>query len=190
MIGCSNQLTLSETLMSQRTPSQRLDSVDDLLLFRLGLLSAEAGAMVVRLCEGRYGITRREWRVLGLLYGHEDMPPSALAERARLDRARTSRAISTLVEKQLVTRTTTPSDRRAARLALTPQGVRLYQDLMPEVQDINRRILGVLSPDEMAHLDSYLARLHASAQALKSEIAPELPRTYRLRGRKSAGDMS
>ncbi|MEY4123242.1 MAG: hypothetical protein RLZZ457_2080, partial [Pseudomonadota bacterium] len=32
-----------------------------------------------------------------------------------------------------------------------------------------------------------LARLHVSAQALKHEIAPELPKTYRLRGRKSAG---
>ena len=128
--------------------------------------------------------------MLGLLYGHEDVPPSVLAERARLDRARTSRAITTLVDKQLVTRTTTPSDRRGARLALTAQGVRLYQELMPEVQAINRRILEVLSPQDMAQLDSYLARLHASAQALKSEIAPELPKTYRLRGRKSAGEMS
>lgn len=188
MVDCSNQLPLSKTLMPQRTPSQRLDSVDDLLLFRLGLLSAEAGAMVVRLCEGRYGITRREWRVLGLLYGHDGVPPSALAERAHLDRARTSRAISALVDKQLVTRTAAPSDRRGARLALTAQGLRLYQALMPEVQDINRRILGVLTPEDMAQLDSYLARLHASAQALKSELASELPKTYRLRGRKPAGD--
>ncbi len=170
--------------MSQRTPSQRLDSLDDLLLFRLGLLSAEAGAMVVRLCEGRYGITRREWRVIGLLYGHDGVPPSALAERAHLDRARTSRAISTLVEKRLVERTTTPSDRRGACLALTAEGLDVYQALMPEVQEINRRILGVLSPDEMVQLDSCLARLHVSAQTLKSEIAPALPKTYRLRGRK------
>nr|WP_315229535.1 MarR family transcriptional regulator [uncultured Limnohabitans sp.] len=176
--------------MTQRTPSQRLDSVDDLLLFRLGLLSAEAGAMVVRLCEGRYGITRREWRVLGLLYGREGVPPSTLAEHAQLDRARTSRAISTLVEKQLIMRTTTPSDRRGARLTLTAEGLRLYQDLMPEVQDINRRILGVLSPEDMVQLDSFLARLHASAQALKKEIAPDLPKTYRLRGRQFSGDTS
>ena len=34
------------------SPSQRLASVDDLLLYRIGQLSAAAGAMVVRLCEG------------------------------------------------------------------------------------------------------------------------------------------
>lgn len=176
--------------MSQPTPSQRLDSVDELFLFRLGLLSAEAGAMVVRLCEGRYGITRREWRVLGLLHGHEGMPPSVLAERVQLDRARTSRAISALVKKKLIMRSPTPSDRRGARLALTAQGVRLYQELMPEVQDINRRILSVLSSEEMVQLDSYLARLHTSAQTLKNEMTSELPKTYRWRGRQSVGDVS
>lgn len=175
--------------MPHATPSQRLNSVNDLLLFRLGLLSAEAGAMVVRLCEGRYGITRREWRVLGLLYGHEGLPPSALAERAQLDRARTSRAITSLVEKGLLMRATTPSDRRGARLTLTQGGLDLYQSLMPQVQEINRRILAVLSPDEMQQLDHCLARLHASAQNLSCELAPELPKTYRLRGRK-AGDTS
>jgi hypothetical protein len=66
----------------------------------------------------------------------------------------------------------------------------LYQDLMPEVQEINRRILGVLSPEDMVQLDSFLARLHASAQALKKEIAPDLPKTYRLRGRQFSGDTS
>ncbi len=41
------------------SPSQRLASIDDLLLYRLGRLSSMAGAWVVRLCEAGYGITRR-----------------------------------------------------------------------------------------------------------------------------------
>ncbi len=171
--------------MPHTTPSLRLNSVDDLLLFRLGLLSAKAGTMVVRLCEGRYGITRREWRILGLLYEQAGLPPSVLAERASLDRARTSRAISSLVEKGLLVRATTPSDRRGAHLTLTQDGLDLYQSLMPQVQEINRRILAVLSSEEMAQLDSALARLNVSAQALANELSPTLPKTYRLRGRRA-----
>lgn len=184
-MSCSNQSSSSKTLMSHTTPSQRLNSVNDLLLFRLGLLSAQAGAMVVRLCEGQYGITRREWRMLGVLYGHEGMPPSALADQAQLDRARTSRAITSLVKKGLVARTTMSADRRGVRLTLTDEGLRVYQSLMPQVQNINRRILAALSPDEMAMFDLCLARLHQSAQALASELAPALPKTYRSRGRKA-----
>lgn len=42
-------------------------TVDDLLNYRLSCLLASSGAMVTRLCEGRYGITRREWRLVALL---------------------------------------------------------------------------------------------------------------------------
>lgn len=53
--------------------------------------------MVIRLCEGRLGITRREWRIIALLAQDEGLLSSQLAERAQLDRARTSKAITSLV---------------------------------------------------------------------------------------------
>ncbi len=40
---------------------------DDLLLYRLSRLLGVGGIPVIRLCEGRFGTTRREWRVLALL---------------------------------------------------------------------------------------------------------------------------
>jgi DNA-binding MarR family transcriptional regulator len=69
-------------------------TVDDLLNYRLSRLFASSGAMVIRLCEGRYGITRREWRLIALLAAHGAMSPSQLAARAHLERARTSRHIT------------------------------------------------------------------------------------------------
>ena len=42
-------------------------ALDDLLLYRLSRLLAVGGSPVIRLCEGRFGITRREWRVRALL---------------------------------------------------------------------------------------------------------------------------
>lgn len=56
------------------SPSQRLASIEDLLLYRLGRLASVGGAMVVRLCEGGYGITRREWAVIGQLYEGGSLP--------------------------------------------------------------------------------------------------------------------
>ena len=84
------------------TPSQRLASVDDLLLYRMGRLSATAGAMVVRLCEGGYGVTRREWAVIAKLHDQPGLLPSALAEQMHRDRARTSRTVTALLRKGLV----------------------------------------------------------------------------------------
>ena len=166
------------------TPSQRLASVEDMLLYRLSQLTAAAGAMVVRLCEGGYGITRREWGVLAQLQGHPDgLLPSELAERMNRDRARTSRAITALLHKQLIERTALLHDRRSVRVSLTPAGQALYAQLMPQVQAINSQILSVLSHQEAATLDDALERLRVQALAVQASMSPDLPKADRRRGR-------
>ena len=165
------------------TPSERLASVDDLLLYRLSHLTGTAGAMVVRLCEGGYGITRREWAVLAQLYGEpEGLSPSVLAGRMHRDRARTSRALGALQGKGLIERVALAHDRRSVRVSLTSSGRAIYDELMPQVQAINARILQVLSPAQKAALDQALVDLHGQAQQLLAEMAPELPKADRRRG--------
>ena len=70
-------------------------NLDDLFLYALSRLLASAGGRVIRLCEGEFGITRREWRFLALLAESDGILSSALAASAQLDRARTSRTRST-----------------------------------------------------------------------------------------------
>ena len=166
------------------SPSQRLASVDDLLLYRLSHLTAAAGAVVVRLCEGGYGITRREWGLLAQLHGYPGgLLPSELAERMHRDRARTSRTITALLGKQLIERTALPHDRRSVRVSLTRQGQALYGQLMPQIQAINSQILSVLSHDEAATLDDALERLRVQALAVQASMSPDLPKADRRRGR-------
>ncbi len=165
------------------TPSERLASVDDLLLYRLGQLTSTAGAMVVRLCEGGHGITRREWAVLAQLHGQpQGELPSVLAERMHRDRARTSRTLTALLGKGLVQRVVLPHDRRSARVSLTSAGQALYDELMPQVQAINARILEALEPAQKQAFDAALERLRTQARLLLDEMAPELPKADRRRG--------
>jgi len=163
-------------------PSTLSDPVllDDLLLYRLSRLVSTAGHMVIRLCEGGWGITRREWRVIALLGQEDGLMSSTLAERIQLDRARTSRAVTSLVEKQLVRRTAGQADRRQARLSLTLQGRTVYDGLMPRVRAINRELLSVLSPAEVGQLDEALERLQS--QAARMAVAMPLPKADRRRG--------
>ena len=54
-------------------------AASDLLMYRLNKLMAVSGSLVIRLCEGGYGITRREWGLLMWLARHPDLPPAELA---------------------------------------------------------------------------------------------------------------
>jgi DNA-binding MarR family transcriptional regulator len=160
-------------------------AMDDLFLYRISRLLATAGAQVIRLCEGEFGITRREWRIVALLAQEQGILSSELALRAQLDRARTSRAVTALVAKQLLSRVTRAGDRRAATLALTQAGLALYTALFPRVVAINRELLSVLGEAEVATLDSVLGLLQGHADGLAREVH-DGPKADRRRGGRRA----
>ena len=153
----------------------------DLLMYRINRLLAVAGSLVVRLCEGGYGITRREWGLLMVLAQRPGTPPAELAQRLGLDRARTSRAITSLLSKKLITRDTMPGDRRQALLSLTAAGHAVYDGLFPQVKAINQELLAGLDTNAVSMLDHALTDIQQRAQALVA-TRTDLPRTYRLRG--------
>jgi DNA-binding MarR family transcriptional regulator len=154
-------------------------TLDDLLLYRTSRLLSVAGSLVIRLCEGRFGITRREWRLIATLAGHGALGSSQLAEHAQLDRARTSRAVSSLVDKGLVSREQPAGDRRHVLLRLTARGTKLHAELYPLVCAINTELLGALDTAEAALLDDMLQRLHARGEAMVA--AADLPKADRRR---------
>jgi DNA-binding MarR family transcriptional regulator len=160
----------------------RLEALNDLLFYRLSRVHGTAGSLVVRLCEGAYGITRREWRVLGQLVEHPHMAPSELARQANQDKARTSRAITSLVGKGLVVRQAQVGDRRYATVSLSPAGRALYDTLMPQVRALNWELLGALAPDEVAVLDGMLDRLQAQADRMVKQHQSGWPKSQRRMG--------
>ncbi len=157
--------------------------LDDLLLYRVSRLLAVAGSLVIRLCEGRFGITRREWRLVAMLASQGELSSSQLAEHTQLDRARTSKAVGSLVAKRLISRTQPAGDRRQVRLALTPAGRALYDELFPLVTRINAELMGALDADAARGFDAALAQLQARAQRMVAEIGDALPKADRRRRR-------
>lgn len=169
--------------MSLHLPA-RLSSphgLSDMLLYRVNALRAVGGGVVLRLCEGRFGVTRREWVLLALLHELGPVNSSLLAVRANLDKPATSKAVVSMVGKGLVRRISRRSDRRYAELEPTEAGSELFNSMMPSMRAINARILEALDATEVALLDALLDRLQASVNTMASESAP-WPTADRRRG--------
>lgn len=150
--------------------------------FRLWKLSALAGAPVIRLCEGRYGVTRREWRLLAALARDGASSPSALADRCSLDRVRTSRAIGSLVAKGLIERAVAANDPRRATVRLSASGNALVQEIAPIIADINARVLAALDGAQQELLDEFLTRLTDVAAQVNQELATDVRATRHAGG--------
>lgn len=156
------------------------EPLEALLLYRLSRLVVVAGRMVTRLCEGRFGITRREWRLLVTLASLGELSSSQLAEHAQLDRARTSKAVGSLVAKALISRQTRAGDRRQVALALTERGRALYDELFPLVRAINAELGTALDAEEATRFDAALRRLQAQAdRMLDTAVLPKADRGRR-----------
>lgn len=152
--------------------------IQDLLLFRLSRILSIGGGMVTRLCEGQFGITRREWAVVALVGQAREMRWSHIVEQSEIDEAPLSRAISSLVAKGLVTKRRVPS--QGVWVALTDAGRGVFEALFPLTRAINQRLLEGLGPDALRHLDGALDSIHQKAIALAQETP--LPKADRRRG--------
>lgn len=141
-------------------------SVHDLLNYRLSRLYASSGAMVIRLCEGRYGITRREWRLIALLADEGSMSPSRLAQSAHLERARVSPLLAGLTAKKLIRRHAVPGDARRAEVSLTEEGRALYDELLPLSMRFQQELLATLTPAERDAFDIALGKLTEAAERI------------------------
>ena len=138
---------------------------DDLLNYQLKRLLNLGGAPAIRLCEGRFGVARMEWRLLAALHEDGAMPLSALVRRTDIDQARVSRTIASLVLKGLVCRHRRPDGSRPI-LDATPSGHHLYDELFPALAEINQRIMAVLDEAESRQLEGFLQRLTAQAREI------------------------
>ena len=149
-------------------------AVDELLNYRLARLLAATSAPGIRLLEGRYGIRRREWSLLGLLAAYGAMSPSELAERSQLERAKVSLNITTLAADGLVERVAVPGDGRRARVALTDKGRALFDEIFPKLAALSTAVLGVLTATQLAGLDEIITALGKSAAAVNArDPAPD-----------------
>ena len=92
-----------------------------------------------------------------------------------------SRAITSLLTRKLITRDAMPGNRRQARLSLTTAGQAVHDELFPQVKALNQELLAGLSAEAVDGLDQALADMQRRAEALVA-TRTDVPRTYRLRG--------
>lgn len=141
----------------------------DMLMYRLYQAWSQSNPVFVRMCEGRFGITRREWRILACAVEGGIMNSAELAAAAKLDLARTSRTLGALCEKGWLRRLHDSADRRVVRVEATPEGIARYQALLPEVSRLNDLLVQDLSDSEVVLLRNFLARIEQRGRRMAED---------------------
>ena len=137
--------------------------------FRLNRLAAEVSAALSSEYQARYGLDIPEWRVLATL-GFRDDPCSAqyIAHCTRTHKSTISRAVTTLMTRQLVERVENADDRREFRLRMTRKGKALYEELIPRLKRKEQAILSCLSAQERRDFAHMLGKIEQSLDLVQT----------------------
>ncbi|QSR20159.1 MarR family transcriptional regulator [Novosphingobium sp. KA1] len=127
----------------------------------------DAMATRMRLIFDPYNLTDPQWRVLRLLSIEDEIDAADLAARAFLLGPSLSRIVRDLSERGLILRRASKEDARRYLHAITPAGMKLVREIVPQFDPLYERIERELGIKDLQRLNATMERL--------AEILSETP---------------
>src|SRR4030088_2641098 len=137
--------------------------------FRLNRLAAEVSAALSSEYQQRYGLDIPEWRVLATLgFRNDACSAQYISHCTRTHKSTISRAVTALMERQLLERVENEDDRREFALRMTRKGKALYQELIPRLLRKEQEILSCLSAQERRDFALMLGKIEQSLDLVQT----------------------
>lgn len=140
-------------------------TLEQFLPYRFANLAEKISVSLSRIYVDRFGITVAEWRTLATLGEFGELQAKQVARHSNMDKVRVSRAVASLLAKDLLVRSPCPGDSRASLLHLSPAGRRLYQQLVPQALGWEQALVEPLSEEERRVLFGVLDQLEVVLDA-------------------------
>jgi DNA-binding MarR family transcriptional regulator len=166
----------------EETASRRKASRLDLFRFvpfRLNRLSAEVSAALSSEYQARYGLDIPEWRVLATLgFRNDACSAQYISDCTRTHKSTISRAVTALMEREIVERVENAEDRREFRLRLTRKGRALYEELIPRLLRKEQEILACLSAQERKVFAALIGKIENSLDLVQDSQEADAKEAY------------
>jgi DNA-binding MarR family transcriptional regulator len=147
--------------------------------FRLNRLAAEVSAALAGEYQARYGLDIPEWRVLATLgFRHEACSAQYISDCTRTHKSTISRAVTALMERQIVERVENTEDRREFRLRLTRKGRALYEELIPRLLRKEQDILSCLTAGERKVFAALLGKIEHGLELVQTSQEADAKEAY------------
>jgi DNA-binding MarR family transcriptional regulator len=118
------------------------------------------------------GLTPTQYSVLGLVRGRGPLGLAELTELEGLNPTMLSRIIRVLDERSLIRRLPDPSDMRAARVEITPDGIQVHERVRERRTRVLSECLDQLPGETARDLLAAVPAMEALAEAVKSSPKP------------------
>ena len=141
--------------------------LESFLPYRLSVATNRISRAFAVHYEQEFGISIPEWRAIAVLGAFAPLSSNEICERTAMDKAKVSRAVSTLLDKGLIERTAHATDQRLIQLALSKRGRKVYEEIIPRAKAIEAQVTKGLTASDIARLHEALDRIGARLDAIE-----------------------
>jgi DNA-binding MarR family transcriptional regulator len=145
--------------------------LESFLPYRLNLLGSMVSEGLARVYSSRFGLDIPEWRVIATLGQFGASTAKTIGNHSHMHKTKVSRAVMALENKALVERQENAQDRREAFITLTPQGIDVYERIIPLAEAYEANLLQILDEANQKKLDELLLLLTEKANLMIHENA-------------------
>lgn len=147
--------------------------LEGFLPYRLSNLAERISQALSSIYAEQFDLTIAQWRIVAWLQQERTLTAKRICQLTAMDKARVSRAVSQLLERELIERHRDPTDQRTLWLSLAPAGLNLLDELIPRALDWEAQLVETLSAAEYRDLFRLLAKVdHGLARCVGPRAAP------------------
>jgi len=131
--------------------------------YLLSRVKSTMSNMITQRALAELGVTSQQASVLFMVASGKCLLAAELAREYGIDASAVTRLVDRLEKRGLVERVRSCEDRRAVRLALTPEGQAIAQRMPPIFTTVMDQLTSGFTPEEVGFLKSMLRRILANS---------------------------
>lgn len=138
--------------------------LEDFFPYQVRIFYRAVSERVAGIYKERYGLSVQEWRIMAVLGPASELSASEIVQRSSMDKVTISRAISKLTDRGYIIQKSDPMDGRRVTLRLSDRGQATFDELVPQVLNVERLLLADLSPEERVQLSDLMQKVRLAAE--------------------------
>lgn len=136
-------------------------------IYKIAVLADVVARTITPIVYRVSGLNLSQWRVIAAVADRPCCTATNVVSITPMDKGLVSRAVRTLVDREIITKQSSEKDGRAIFLRLTAEGERIYREIVKELDGAGASGRNVLSFEDQAQFHSLL-----------NSVLDSYPRTY------------
>ena len=149
------------------TEREQILDLQQFLPYSLTNIAMQMSEQFSELYQQQFNLTVPQWRVIANLAQYGECSAKELCDMAQMDKSTVSRAVKSLLSRELIVAKANPTDKRASLLSLSAEGIALHEQIVPLANEWQARLVSGL--DSQA-LQQFMHTLSTLSEQLNKNV--------------------